>query len=437
MKRDLKFFSATMIVVGSIIGSGIFKKIAPMTLQLQSPVLVLLCWLVAGIITLFGGFVYAEIAGHIAQTGGLYHYLRVLYGPGVGFIYGWSCFSIIQSGSIASIAFVFAESLCQLLGVPPLEMNLKSIAIVTILALSSLNHFGIIFGAALENVLTVIKIFGVVALGFASISISSHLQLPTLMQVNGLSGFSIKAFYAALLSAFWAYDGINNIGYIAGEVAQPRKTVPRALICGVVLVIFLYLLINTAFFLSLPLDAILQISKIPNSIFAVEMTKQLLPTLSVIVTALIVLSTLGATNGSILSSARIYYAMAQERLFFLALGKLHSKFKTPSFSLWAQALWASILVLTGSFDELTNRLVFASFFFYGLGALGLFKLRQMDPNYGGFRVWTPIVFIYLIFCISLVIITLLSEPKQLVAALVLILLGFPIYNSVSRRQKVP
>ena len=242
-------------------------------------------------------------------------------------------------------------------------------------------------------------------------------------------GLSLTAvFFSAMLSAFWAYDGLNNIGFIGGEVKNPQRTLPRALIFGVGGILIIYLTVNTAFFQALPFQEILSISALKDKIFAVEFIHVTYgASWSFFVAILILISTLGATNGSILSSARIYFSMARDGLFFRWVGQVNSKTRTPVLSLALQGVWSCALVFLGSFDTLTDMLIFASFFFYGLGAWGLLKTRKSAKIYNGFRAPTWIVLTYLVFCFCLVLVTFFQDPMGSAKGLLLIFLGLPLY----------
>ena len=433
LRPRIGLFSACMIVMGSIIGSGIFKKVAPMTLKLQSEKWVLLCWLVAGIVTLFATLTYAEVASRTAQTGGLYSYLREMYGKWVSYLYGWSCFSIIQTASIASIAYVFAESV---LGVFPnlsLVLSVKLIAIFSILLLSFINFLGVIFGALVENIFTVLKILGiilVIILGFHS----SLPPEPVEVVKNSLpftGGALVPALFSAMLGAFWAYDGFNNVGFLGGEVIQPRKNIPLALVLGVIAVLLIYLLVNLAYFHAFSVKEISTVANQKGLIFAVEMVKRIYGDgWAKIISLLLMASTFGATNSSILASSRIYYAMAKDKVFFSIFQRVHPRFGTPSVALLAQAIWASLLVLLGSFDELTDMLIFASFAFYGLGAFGLFRLRKTSQSTFTVPSWIPLS--YGFFCFLLVVVNIWEAPKQALVGAILVFSGLPLVWLISR-----
>jgi APA family basic amino acid/polyamine antiporter len=426
-----------MVVVGSIIGSGIFKKIAPMALKLQSEPLVLTSWALAGLVTLFGALTYAEIAGRLAQTGGLYAYLRTMFGRPVGYLFGWACFAVIQSASIASIAFVFSEALLRLFSANPSEISTKIVAIAAIGILTFINGLGLFFGAWLENIFSVLKIVGISVVTILGFSVAARgspsvgsLPVPEIPHGMAL----IPAMFSTLISAFWAFDGLNNIGFIGGEVRNPHKTIPRALILGVLGIVGIYLAVNIAYFHALPLGEILVMARDPEKIFAVEMLQRVYgSSWALFATVLIMISTFGATNGSILTSARIYFAMARDGLFFRRVGVVHTSTHVPVAALLIQGIWSSALVFMGTFDELTDMLIFASFIFYGLGALGLLRLRSRQRNYDGFTVMTWIPCLYILFCLALVIVTVYQDPGGSLEGLVLIGSGLPFYIWFSYR----
>jgi len=451
-----------MIVISAMVGSGVFKKIAPMSAELGSGGLILLAWLVAGLITLFAAATNAEIAGLIAEPGGQYVYFKKMYGNAFAFLYGWSCFSVIQSASIASITYVFSESVNSVITLPRLSPELenfsifgifyplqsfgvKSLTIITIILLTTVNYFGVIFGGSVSNIFTVLKLAGIfliIIFIFALSSGSFHNVEPILenkeFHYESPLGV-IGAFYAAMLAAFWAYDGWNNIGYLGGEVKNPKRNIPIALYSGVIIVIVIYLLINLAFLYVMPVDEMINIHNQRDTIAAIEVLRPFLHYGGVVfISVLIMVSTFGTTNGTILASSRIYFAMAKDKLFFLNAGKHHSKYRTPHVSLFIQCIWASMLVLSGSFDQLTDMLLFAAFIFYGMGAFGVFVLRRkMKDEPRPYKVfWYPIVpAIFVLFSFVLVMITIIQNPRDAGIGLGLVLIGIPFYLFWNRKLK--
>lgn len=458
----LGLFTALMIVISSMIGSGIFKKIAPMAGELNSGGLILICWLVAGLITLLGSATNAEIAGLIAEPGGQYVYFKKMYGKGFAFLYGWSCFSVIQSASIASIGYVFSESVNAILPLPRLSGSLesfsifglftpldnfgvKALTITTIIFLTGANYIGVVIGGYINNVFTVLKVLGIVIIIILGLTISGGqienagplLEAPGTEYSSSLGLFG--AMFAAMLGAFWAYDGWNNIGYLGGEVKNPKRNIPIALFIGVSIVIVVYMITNFTFLYVMPVDEIVNIAKTENSIIAVEVIRKFLGTEGAfLISVLIMVSTFGTTNGSVLASPRIYFAMARDKVFFKSAGNCHSKFRTPHTSLLIQGVWSSILVLSGTFDQLTDMLIFASFIFYGSGAFGIFVLRKkMKDVHRPYKVfgypWIPGFFV--LFCILLVVVTIIQNPRDAGIGLLLVLIGLPFYFIWKKRNE--
>lgn len=459
----LGFFTALMIVISSMIGSGVFKKIAPMSLELGSPGLILLAWLLAGIITLFGSATNAEIAGLIAEPGGQYVYFKKMYGKPFAFLYGWSCFAVIQSASIASIAYVFAESVNSVVTLPRLPESLESITILgifkpfessgvkgltifTILFLTTANYFGVVLGGNITNVFTVLKVAGILSvivlglvLGNNSFINDGKFFLYNSSNNTGNLGV-FGAMFAAMLSAFWAYDGWNNIGYLGGEIKNPKKNIPIALYGGVATVIVVYLIVNFVYLYVMPIEEIKNVAQTKNTIIAVEVMRKILGNYgSLSISLLIMVSTFGTTNGTVLASSRIYFAMARDGLFFKSAGGCHPHFRTPHTSLIIQGLWASALVLTGTFDQLTDMLIFASFIFYGAGAFGVFVLRKsMKDVHRPYKIFGyPFVpGFFVLFCFLLVAITIVQNPRDTGIGLALILAGIPFALFWRKNRKV-
>lgn len=459
----LGLYTAILIVISSMIGSGVFKKAAPMSLDLESGGLILLCWIIAGVVTLIGATTNAEIAGLIAAPGGQYVYFKEMYGKAFAFIYGWSCFSVIQSASIASIAYVFAESVNAVIPLPHLSdsmeqitllgifnpfasFGVKGLTILTIIFLSTANYLGVIFGGYINNIFTTLKVIGILVIIFLGLTLSdgavSNLSplgaSPTAQYGTSLGLFG--AMFAAMLGAFWAYDGWNNIGYLGGEIKNPKRNIPLALFIGVGVVMAIYLLINFVYLYVMPVNEMMEIANRENTIIAVEVMRKFIGNGGAFfISILIMISTFGTTNGTILASSRIYFAMAKDNLFFKSAGNIHPKFKTPYTSLIMQGIWASLLVLSGTFDQLTDMLIFASFIFYGAGAFGVFILRKkMKDSHRPYKaIGYPIIpLIFVLFCITLVVVTIIQNPRDAGIGLVLVFSGIPFYLFWNRKENL-
>lgn len=469
LARKLTFFTATAIVIGAVIGSGIFKKPAYMADALGGPELMLIVWIIAGIVTYFGAITNAEVAGLLPKTGGQFIYFREMYGDLTAFLYGWAMFSVVQCGSIASITWVFSEYFEYFITLPrfpagveqsvtlflpgigtiyPLaDFGVKSLTIIVLWFLTIVNYFGVKNGGRISEIFTSAKIVAIACLIiFCFVFADGSAANFTKDDPNftyGTAGL-IGAVIAALSAAFWAYDGWNNITYLAGEVKEPQKNIPRALAVGLVVVVGVYILINLAFLYVLP------VSEMANSeLVASDAARKAIGyTGGAIVAAFVMISTFGTSNGTIMASARLYYAMSKKNLFFRRLQKTHPRFKTPANSLLLQGTWASVLVISGSFDNLTDMLIFVSWVFYALGAYGLFILRKKMPDAERpYKVWgypvVPIVFI--IFACVFVIITLYndignyysgkSEIINSLFGIFLVSLGLPFYFAFKRKIK--
>lgn len=445
---------AVILFVSSIIGSGVYKKIAPMALDLQSSWLVLLAWALAGIVTLLGVLTTAEIGSMITESGGPYAYFKRIYGSVFAFFYGWSSFSVIQSASIASIAYVFSQSVNALVTLPRLggswetwsvlgiftplaNLGVKVVAIALIAVLVSVNYRGVKQGGWISTVLTVLVVISLAIIVLSGLSIGGgsleHINRTAAtyppLSFSGNFGI-IGPMFAAMLSAFWAYEGWLNLGFIGEEVKNPQRTIPLAFTIGILIIIGVYLAVNFTYLYIIPMDEMIELAKDENTIAAVAVTERILgsPGLAFIL-ALILITTLGCTNTTILTAARIYYAMARDGNFSGRAARLHPRFNTPANSLIMQGIWSSLLVFSGSFDQLTDMLIFASFIFYGSIAFGVFVLRRRMPDAERpYKVvGYPIVpALFVLFCASLVVITMIQQPREAFLGLLLIFLGAPL-----------
>jgi APA family basic amino acid/polyamine antiporter len=454
LKPKIGVSTATFLVVSVIIGSGVFKKLAPMSQELGSPLLVILCWVVAGLISLAGALSTAEMVSMFPNSGGEYFYFQKVYGRFFSFMYGWASFTVIKTSSIAALAYIFAQSLNSLFPLPIINgatsflgiaisqgLFIKLLASFLIIALTLLNYRGAQFATKLSTVLTYLMLTSIVAfiaIGFGSsqgsmANITTSSQLPNAPDLHGFS--LLKALFVASLGAFWGYEGWNSVAYVGEEIKNPKRNLPLALGIGTLIVMTAYVLLNIVFVYILPIDYFIQLT--PNKIAAVEVAGKLSGNIGMILVAsLIVVTTLNATNSTILTSARMMYAMARDKLFFYKAANVHPKYNTPDIALFIQAFWAIALVFSGSFDQLTDMLVFASFIFYGSTALGVIILRVKHPEYE--RKYKVIGYpfvpgLFLLFCAALFVITILNKPYEAIWGLSLIATGFPVYWWLNRK----
>lgn len=464
LNRSLGLVTVTAIVVGSVIGTGIFKKPAIMAQHLGSAELLIAVWVVAGLVTLFGALANAEVAGMISKTGGAYEFFREMYGELVAFLYGWAVFIVIQTGTIASVTYVFSEYAQYFFTLPRLSpgleqavvvhlpglgtitplanLGVKTLTVAAVLLFTFINYVGVRSGGLVQVVVTGAKVIGIlliVAAAFLLEPVQAAAGAVNVVQstLSTPTGFAlVLALTAAMSGAFWAYDGWNNVTYVAGEVQEPQRTVPRGLILGTLIIIAVYVLTNLAYLW------VLSPEKMAGSqLVAADMAKAVLGVSGGgLVVVLVMLSALGTANGTILSSARVYFAMAHRGVFFRSMGSIHPRFRTPGRALILQAVWTSVLVLSGTFDTLTDMLIFVSWVFYALGAAGLFVLRRKLPDAPRpFRVpgypWLPAVFV--LFAALFVVLTLYNDITAYARGdvpivnsafgLVLVAAGLPFY----------
>lgn len=475
--RRLGMLAAISCGVSSMIGSGIFKKPAVMAVTLGSPELLIAVWVVTGIITLFGIMTIAEIAGMFNEAGGQYVYFNKGYNKFVGYLYGWAAFAVIQTGSIASIAYVFSDSFghffpflrfsestesialnIPLIGqITPFKfIGLKFCTIAVIVFLSLVNYFGIKHGGRIQVIFASIKIVVISGIIFCSFFLGNGSVAN--FTADGLISSSqtpiFLAFIVAMSGAFWAYDGWINVTFIAGEIKDPQKVLPRSMLISILTVISVYVLINLAYLYLIPVDqmsANYQLSQQSGGTYLVA--TDAIGTIwgawgGKIIAAAIMLSAFGALNGSIMMSSRIYYAMAKEGLFFNKIATIHSKHHTPANSLLIQALWAALLVFSGTFDQLTDMLIWVGWIFYTLAAFGVFMLRRKMPDaHRPYRVWGyPVIpALFILFSTTFVVFILYSDILAFyegrtplinsLMGLIFVLIGIPGYLYWNNKNK--
>ena len=446
LKRVLGLPTGILLVAGIMIGSGVFKKIAPMSAALMSEPYILAAWIIAGIITMFGAFTLAGLATTTTESGGIYEYLRLTVGNFFSFLYGFTVFTIIGSGSVAALAFVFSQSLHTLVTIPdPLQhlkdisignfifpfasSGVKMVAVLSIIILTWVNIRGTKNGGILNNIVTAAKILGILimivaGLFYSNSSTATTTEINTSIQFSSTGLFS--ALFGAMLSAFWAYDGWAIISSVTGEMKNPKRNVPLAIIAGVGVAMLLYVLLNYTFMQVLPVSTLAAIGE--NDIAAAVVAGTVMgKTGTVLIAVLIMICTFGALNACIIVYPRIYYRMAQENFFFKKAANVHPIFRTPYTSLIISMVWSCILVVSGTFDLLTNLVVFAGFFFYGLLAWALIRMKrngQIQTKVPGYPV-VPVIVI--LFSLALIVNTVIVQPQQSLTGLLLVLSGVPFY----------
>jgi APA family basic amino acid/polyamine antiporter len=450
LRRDLGLWGAVAIVVGTVIGSGIFLVPKAMILSVGSPGMVFAVWVFGGILTMFGALTYAELAAALPEAGGEYVYLREAYGPFFGFLYGWTQTWVAKSASIATLATAFFYYLSNFL--PQLEKVLWSIpipfdlnggpleirsgqllAMAVILFLAAVNYFGVKIGGGVQIAVTIVKvalIFAIIVIGLTSGQGSAANYATSIPVPGGFSGF-----FAALVAALWAYDGWNNVNMVSSEIRNPQRNLPLALIGGVGLVILIYLLTNLAYFY------VLSGSEVATSdrVAAAMMRKAMGQGGANAVSIAAMISIFAALNGSILSGARVPYALARDGYFFKPVAKVHPEFHTPGVAVALLSIWSSLLVLSGRYDQLYTMVIFSSWILYAMAAASVLVLRKKQPALHrpyrtlGYPV-VPIVFVLV--AITLLVQTMRTYPRESILGLVFILAGLPFYFHWKRRVLV-
>lgn len=456
LSRSLGLKLVVVVVIGNIIGSGVYKKVAPMAAELHSSGWVLIVWVLAGIITLFGALCNAEVAGLLADTGGEYVYYKKIYNRFFAFMFGWSLFTVIQTAAISALAYLFAQSLNSIIHLPPLlpllatisigdlfypfaDLNVKLTAIVLIIILTWINTKGIKTGAGVSMAILLLVFAGIFTIIIFG-STGGHANFSNiLLQTTDNSPVTISAIFTAMLAAFWAYQGWAAVGYVGGEIKDAKKNIPRGIAIGILMVIALYLLVNTTYLTLLSNQQLDEIYKAGNKIAAVEAVRSFWGgNGAMFISLLILVTTLGCCNATVFSSCRPYYAMAKEGLFFKKIANLNDK-HVPANSLLYQCVWACLLVLSGTFDQLTDMIIFAVFIYYGATTLGVFILRKRMPDAPRpYKVWGyPVVpAIVILFCAVLVVNTVFSRPREAAIGVVLMLTGVPMYWWFKKKNNI-
>jgi APA family basic amino acid/polyamine antiporter len=447
LNRSLGIRMVIVVVIGNIIGSGVYKKVAPMAAELGSPGWVLICWMLGGIITLFGALSNAEVAGLLADTGGEYAYYKKIYNKFFAFIFGWSLFAVIQTAAISSLAYVFAESFNTIFPSEPLlsmadfnianifypfaDFNVKLTAIILIILLTIVNTRGIKTGTWVSSAILMLVFAGIFLILGAGLSTGhSNISQAFNLKTTNDTPVTLSAVFTAMLAAFWGYQGWAAVGYVGGEIKDAKRNIPKGIAIGVSIIIALYMLVNATYLSLLSIPALEQIYKEGNQIAAIEAVRTFWgQNGALFISVLILVTTLGCTNATILSSSRTYFAMAREQLFFPKVARLNNA-KAPANSLLYQCVWACLLILSGTFDQLTDMIIFAVFIYYGATTLGVFILRKKMPDTPRpYKVWGyPFVpAIVILFCAALFINTIFARPREAAIGVVLMLTGVPMY----------
>jgi APA family basic amino acid/polyamine antiporter len=492
--KGLGLTSATMLVMGSMIGSGIFIVSAEIGREVDSPVLLIGAWLVAGFMTIVAALSYGELAAMMPRAGGQYVYLREALGPLWGFLYGWTLFLVIQTGTIAAVGVAFGKFLgvffptisssrwiLHLWKVPPIHvgpmvlgnmdvgLNTQNlVAILLVVFLSVVNIFGVKLGAAIQNVFTAAKVSALLGLVFFGLALgrnaaalaanfganfwrNSGLGAQHAVQV-GVGGpivmvGTLTILAVAQVGSLFSSDAWNNVTFTAGEVKNPSRNLPLSLALGTGVVIALYIACNFVYMNALPLDGTAGAATIlgrgikyaaEDRVGTAVMTQMFGAVGGLLMAAAIMISGFGCNNGLILSGARVYYAMAKDGLFFRGVAKLHPKYKTPAVSLMVQMVWTCLLCISGSYGQLLDYIIFAVLVFYILTIVGLFVLRRTRPN--AERPYKAVGYpvlpaIYIVMALFIDVVLLRYKPQFTWPGLIVVLLGIPVYYAWSSKSR--
>ena len=425
LDRTLGFKDLVLIVIGTVIGSGIF--IVPATVLTQTEGAIgpaMLVWLVAGILSLLGALTYGELGAANPDAGGLYVYIRDSFGPLTAFLYGWTTFFVISSGSVATLAVAFTGYLGQFMTVTP-TMS-KVIAVLVIIVIAAINIRGTRQGSSVQNWSTGVKTLAILVMSVALLSRGTGFSgavtvWPATFTPGLLSGVGL-----AMIGVLWAYEGWQYVTFSAGEARDAQRIFPRAIIAGTAFLIALYLFANFAYVAALGPDGVMASKRVAadsvSALFGANAGK--------LIAAVILVSIFSAANGITLTAPRLYYAMSRDGVFFRKLAEIHPRFRTPAFAIIAGSAWAALLAATGTFEQLLTYVVFSGWIFYGLGAMSIFVYRRRAPDMPRpFRVpgypLTPILFVLASFAI--VLNTLFTQPGRALVGLAVVLAGVPAY----------
>ena len=445
LKRQLGLFDSTMMVIGIVIGSGIFMTTGLMAEALPSASFILIAWALGGVVMLAGALTYAELGAAMPKAGGQYVYLREAYGPLPAFLFGWVAFIAYLTGTNAAIAVAIAEHMGSFF--PTLSpgniildlgfYNLSSgqlLALSIIFGLSLVNYLGVVLGKWVQNVLTILKIGSILVFALVGLFVTTNVSIDYNLNPTGMSfGQVLMGMGVALIAVNWAVGGWDYVTLVSGEVKSPEKNLPRALMFGTLAIIFLYILINLAYLKSMP------ISQIAGEVKIGEASARALfgNGIAGLFTVAVMLSMFGSLNGNILVGPRVTYAMAKDDLFFRQAADVHPKYRTPGNAIILQGIWAGILTLTGTFKELITLVVFVNFMLWIAASSTVFVLRKKQPDlHRPYKVWgypwVPALFI--LFSLAVMVNTFFESPSQSLMGLALTFLGLPAYYYWNKRK---
>jgi APA family basic amino acid/polyamine antiporter len=437
--KGIGLAGATLLVMGSVIGSAIFLTTGIMAERLPSAPLILIAWTAGGLIALAGGLTYAEMGSMFPRSGGLYVFLEEAWGPLWGFLFGWAGVTVVLTGSVAAVAVGFAEYFAyffpslstarEVVAVPMPGGVLRIsagqvVAAISVAVLGAVNYVGVRTGNAVQAILTVLKVLALAALPI--LALAAFRVRPELTPIVPDVARPAAAFGVAMIAVMWAYEGWYYVAFAAGEIKDAARNVPRALIVGVAALTLIYVVVNFSYFIALRIDEMSGVLRIAER----AVTALVGDRGASLVAATVVLSTFGCNAAGVLASSRVCYAMAADGLFFRAASRVHPVYRTPHVSIVLTTLWSIVLTLSGSYEQLFTYVTFASVLFGVLGGLAIFKLRASRPDLPRpYRTWgypfVPVVFV--LGSALLVFNTLVERPVESIAGLGLVAIGLPAY----------
>lgn len=425
LRRVLGLWDLVLLVIGTVIGSGIFLVPGAVLRPVGNSVpLAMTVWLTGGVLSLLGALTYGELSAMKPEAGGIYIYIRDCFGPLLAFLFGWTLFFVISAGSIATLAVAFSNYLAEF--VPLTTITAKLVSVLMIAVICVVNVRGTRGSANLQNVMTSLKVLGILAMGTALIWLGKSFALHSTALPHFSSRSLISGFGLAMISVLWAYEGWQYATFSAGETVNPQRNFPLALLIGSATLIGIYILANFAYLAALGPDG----AAASNRVAANAVSIIIGPTAAKFVAATILVSMFSAANSIVLTAPRVYYAMAKDELFFKRLSEVHPRFGTPAFAIIAAAIWSAILAVSGTFEQLLTYVVFIGWIFYALAAACVFVYRKRQPDISrAYRVpgypFTPAIFI--VTAAVLVINTLVTQPGRAAIGLGIVALGAPAY----------
>jgi len=448
--RKMNLLDSTFLVIGAIVGSGIFMTTGFIAEYLPSPLMILIVWLLGGFFAMSGALAFAELGAMYPQAGGQYIYLREAYGPWAGFLYGWGFFWVIECGGVAALAVGFAEYFGYF--VPALSTKTyllkfnflgfdyslsagQLIAVASILFLSAINYLGIKSGIVVQNIFTFLRIAAVAVLIVLGLTVGSKAGVVSFEGLlTGDISFSIKLFGLALIAVLWTYDGWYGINCAAEEIKNPGKNIPRGLILGTLSVTLIYFLMNIVYVAALPVERMQGVARIGE----LASTQLFGSTATLFISGTIMISIFGCLSASILYGPRVFFAMAQDRCFFKSMSYVHPHYRVPTKAIVWQGIWSSLLCLSGTYQDLFEYVVFALVIFWAATGLAVIILRFKQPEISRpYKAWgypfLPILFVLI--NLGVFLNTIWAQPLQSLIGLVILIAGIPAFLYWQSKQR--